>query len=159
VLRLEYSPQRLLELARERGRALGPTLQAWCKLWTFEGAGAVESNIVLHWDGVAGAYCVELWETLEPPSGNAHDYRGLPLMGRDAPITRVPALIPQLTDIKALRGIEFAVREADRQFPTSRATQDPQWDNNFARTIQAPNTQDPSSGQNTVDVKNYLLDF
>jgi mannose-6-phosphate isomerase-like protein (cupin superfamily) len=159
VLRLEYSARRLLELARERGRGLGPTLRAWCKLWTYGGANPVESTIVLHFDRIAGAYCVELWETLEPPAGNAHDHRVLPLMGHDAPITRVPALVPQLRDIKALRGIEFAVREDDRQYPTSRPTVDPQWDNNFARTIQVPNTQDPSSSQNTVDVKNYLLDF
>jgi mannose-6-phosphate isomerase-like protein (cupin superfamily) len=159
VLRLEYSAQRLLELARERGRSLGRTLRAWCKLWTFEGANPVESNIVLHFDAVVGAYCVELWQTLEPPDGSAHDYRVQPLMGRDAMITRVPALVPQLADIKALRGIEFAVREDDTQHPTRRPTADPQWDNNFARTIQVPTTQEPSSPQNTVDVKNYLLDF
>src|SRR5919112_3842461 len=29
MLRLEYSAQRLLELARERGRGLGPRLQGW----------------------------------------------------------------------------------------------------------------------------------
>jgi len=159
MLRLEYSAQRLLELARERGRSLGPTLRGWCKLWGHGGGGAVESKIVLHLDEKVGAYCVELWETLEPPSANAHDYRVLPLMGRDAPITRVPALVAQLGDIKGLRGIEFAVREDDRQYPTSRVTVDPQWDNNFARTIQAPNTQEPSSGENTVDIKNYMLDF
>jgi mannose-6-phosphate isomerase-like protein (cupin superfamily) len=159
MLRLEYSAGRLLELARERGRTLGPTLRAWCKLWTFEGAGAVESNIVLHYDALIGAYAVELWETLEPPSGNAHDYRVQPLMGRDAAITRVPALVPRIADIKALRGIEFAIREDDTQYPTKRPTDEPQWDNNFARTIQVPNTQDPSSSQNTVDIKNYLLDF
>ena len=42
MLRLEYSAQRLLEVARERGRSLGPRRRAWCKLWTVEGAGAVE---------------------------------------------------------------------------------------------------------------------
>jgi mannose-6-phosphate isomerase-like protein (cupin superfamily) len=159
MLRLEYSAQRLLELARERGRSLGPTLRAGGKLWTFQGANPVEANIVLHFDALVDAYCVELWETLEPPAGSAHDYRVLTLMGRDAKITRVPALVSQLHDIKALRGIEFAVREDDTQYPTRRPTDDPQWDNNFARTIQVPNTQDPSSAQNTVDVKNYLLDF
>ena len=159
MLRLEYSAQRLLELARERGRSLGPILRGWCKLWGHGGAGAVESNIVLHFDAVVGAYCVELWETLEPPQGATHDIRVLPLMGRDAPITRVPALVSQLSDIKGLRGIEFAVREDDTQYPTRRPTGDPQWDNNFARTIQAPVTPEPSAGQNTVDVKNYLLDF
>jgi mannose-6-phosphate isomerase-like protein (cupin superfamily) len=160
MLRLEYSAQRLLELAREHGRSLGPQLRAWCRLSGDSGANAVESNVVLHFDAIAGAYCVELWETLEPPDGSTHDYRVLPLMGRDAPITRVPVLVPALVgDIKGLRQIEFAVREDDRQYPTSRPTTDPQWDNNFARTQQVPNTQDPSSGQNTVDVKNYLLDF
>src|SRR3954452_1027210 len=79
MLRLEYSGQRLLELARERGRSLGPALRARCKLWTLEGAGAVESSIALHKDAKAAAYGVELWETLEPPSGNAHDYRVQPL--------------------------------------------------------------------------------
>jgi mannose-6-phosphate isomerase-like protein (cupin superfamily) len=159
MLRLEYSAQRLLELARERGRSLGPTLRAWCKLWTFQGANPVEANIVLHFDALVDAYCVELWETLEPPAGSAHDYRVLTLMGRDAKITRVPALVSQLHDIKALRGIEFAVREDDTQYPTRRPTDDPQWDNNFARKIQVPKTHDPSSAQNTVDVMNYLLDF
>jgi len=159
MLRLEYSAQRLLELARERGRSLGPTLRAWCKLWGHGGANPVESNIVLHFDALVDAYCVELWQTLEPPAGATHDHRVEPLMGRDAPITRVPALVSQLQDVKALRGIEFAVREDDTQYPTRRPTDDPQWDNNFARTIQVPNTQQPSSPQNTVDVKNYLLDF
>jgi mannose-6-phosphate isomerase-like protein (cupin superfamily) len=159
MLRLEYSAQRLLELARERRRSLGPTLRGWCKLWGHGGANPVESNIVLHFDALVDAYCVELWQTLEPPAGATHDHRVEPLMGRDAPITRVPALVSQLEDVRALRGIEFAVREDDTQHPTRRPTDDPQWDNNFARTIQVPNTQEPSSAQNTVDVKNYLLDF
>jgi mannose-6-phosphate isomerase-like protein (cupin superfamily) len=159
MLRLEYSAQRLLELAREHGRSLGPTLRAWTKLSGAGGANPVESTIVLHFDAIAGAYCVELWGTLEPPAGTTHDYRVAPLMGRDAPITRVPALAPGIADVKALRQIEFAVREDDRQHPTSRPIPEPEWDNNFARTQQVPITQDPSSGQNTVEVKNYLLDF
>jgi mannose-6-phosphate isomerase-like protein (cupin superfamily) len=159
MLRLEYSAQRLLELARERGRSLGPRLRAWVKLSGAAGAKQVESTIALHFDAIAGAYAVELWETLEPPAGNTHDYRVQPLMGRDAPITRVPALVPALGDIKGLRQIEFAAREDDRQYPTSRPIPEPQWDNNFARTQQVPNTQEPSSGQNTVEVKNYLLDY
>lgn len=159
MLRLEYSAQRLLELAREHGRTLGPQLRAWVKLSGAAGANSVESTIVLHFDAVAGAYAVEQWETLEPPGGSTHDYRVQPLMGREAPITRVPALVPALGDVKGLRQIEFAVREDDRQYPTSRPIPEPQWDNNFARTQQVSNTQEPSSGQNTVEVKNYLLDF
>jgi mannose-6-phosphate isomerase-like protein (cupin superfamily) len=160
MLRLEYSAQRLLELARERGRSLGPTLRGWVRLQPAEGAPAVESNIVLHFDAIAGAYAVELWETLEPPEGATHDYRVLPLMGRDAPITRAAALLPALKDVKTtLRKVEFAVREDDRQYPTSRPTDGPQWDNNFARSHQEPRTQEPSAGENTVEDRNYLLDF
>src|ERR1044072_6804856 len=45
MLRLEYSAQRLLELARERGRTLGPTLRAWWQRVTFEGAGEVRHAV------------------------------------------------------------------------------------------------------------------
>lgn len=158
MLRLEYSPRRLLEVARERGRSLGPRLRAWVRL---SGPDlSVDANIVLHYDAVAGVYAVELWETLEPPDGATHDYRVTPLMGRDAPITRVPALVPALHDIKAtLRRIEFAAREDDRQYPTGRPTVDAQWDNNLLRSHQEPRSQEPSDPGNTVEDKNYLLDF
>ncbi|MGI9064255.1 MAG: hypothetical protein ACR2FQ_10660 [Pseudonocardiaceae bacterium] len=160
MLRLEYSAQRLLEVARERGRSLGPRLPAWVRLTGADPADAVDANIVLHYDAVVGAYTVELWETLEPPQGSTHDYRVLPLLGRDAPITRVPALVPALIDVKAtLRTIEFAVRENDRQYPTSRPVPDPQWDNNFTRSHQEPRNPEPSSSDNTVSDLNYLLDF
>jgi mannose-6-phosphate isomerase-like protein (cupin superfamily) len=159
MLRLEYSPQRLLELARERGRDLGPRVRAWVRLAPGPPAGSVEANIVLHWDDLVGAYAVELWETLEPPPGSTHDHRVLPLMGRDAPITRVPALVPALIDIKALRQIEVAFREDDRQHPTGRAIPDPQWDNNFVRTHQEPRRPEPSHDDNTVRDLNYLLDY
>jgi mannose-6-phosphate isomerase-like protein (cupin superfamily) len=160
MVRIEYQAQRLLEIAREHGRSLGPTLRAWVKLYMADGNAVEQQGVVLHFDAIAGAYAVELWETLEPPAGATHDYRVLPLMGRDAPITRIPALLPALKDVKqTLRKVEFAVREDDRQYPTSRPTGDPQWDANYARTHQEPRTQEPSSGQNTVEDRNYLLDF
>lgn len=160
MLRIEYQPQRLLELARERGRGLGPTLRGWVRLHPADGAAPVESNVVLHRDEVAGGYAVELWETLEPPAGATHDIRVVALMGRDAPITRVAALTPALRDVKqTLRRIEFAVREDDRQHPTSRPTEDPQWDNNYARSHQEPRSPEPSAAENTVEDRNYLLDF
>lgn len=160
MLRLEYSAQRLLELARERGRSLGPRLRAWVRLHTAGGEALESDGLVLHYDAIAGAYAVELWETLEPPAGATHDYRVEPLIGRDAPITRVPALVPALHDVKAtLRKVEFAAREYDREHPTSRPIAAPQWDNNFKRSHQVPNTQEPSADENTVPVDNYLLDF
>lgn len=160
MLRLEYSAQRLLELARERGRSLGPRLRAWLRLTTATGETVESHGIVLHHDSVAGAYAVELWETLEPPEGATHDHRVEPLIGRDAPITRVPALLPALKDVKqTLRKVEFAASENAREYPTSRPIGDVQWDNNFKRSHQVPRTQEPSASENTEPVENYLLDF
>ena len=160
MLRLEYSAQRLLELARERGRSLGPRLRAWVRLTTATGETVEAQPVVLHHDAVAGAYAVELWETLEPPEGSTHDHRVEPLMGHDAPITRIRALLPALKHVKAtLRKVEFAASEDEREHPTSRPIAEPQWDNNFKRSHQAPNTPEPSAAENTVPVDNYLLDF
>jgi mannose-6-phosphate isomerase-like protein (cupin superfamily) len=118
-----------------------------------------ETPVTLHYDAKIGAYAVELWETLEPPPGATHDHRVLPLMGRNAPITRVRALAPALADIRGLRQIEFAMREDDRAYPTGRRIGSPEWDNNFFRSHQEPRTQEPSAGENTVEDLNYLLDF
>jgi mannose-6-phosphate isomerase-like protein (cupin superfamily) len=159
VLRLEYRPERLVELAREHGRTLGPRVGGWVRLWPAEPGEPAEAQLTLHWDPQVSAYTVELWETLEPPTGATHDHRVLPLMGRNAPITRVRALAGPLADLKGLRRIELALREDDRTHPTGRPIQHPEWDNNFGRTHQEPRTQEPSAGQNTVEDLNYLMDF
>jgi len=52
-----------------------------------------------------------------------------------------------------------AFRENDIDLPLGYKIGNPQWDNDYGRTYQAPNTQEPSAPQNTVQTSNYLLDF
>jgi mannose-6-phosphate isomerase-like protein (cupin superfamily) len=81
------------------------------------------------------------------------------MMGFNNQITRIPAFSPLLANIKAVKQVELAFRENDRDLPFGFNINDPVWDNNFGRTFQAPNTPTPSSQANTVSVRNYLLNF
>jgi mannose-6-phosphate isomerase-like protein (cupin superfamily) len=159
VLRLEYRAGRLVELARERGRRLGDTIRAWVHVLPDGGAREAEAVVTLHFDPLVDAYAVEMWDTLEPPQGTTHDHRVLTLMGANAAITRPPALAPSLVDIKAVRRLEMAFSEPPRTTPDAHEIPDVQWDNNFLRSYQVPRNPSPSSGENTVEVKNYLLDY
>jgi mannose-6-phosphate isomerase-like protein (cupin superfamily) len=159
MLRIEYGGHRLVEQARELDRRLGPTCKAWVKVMPTDENNVGETTVTLHWDPVISAYACEIWETLEPPPGVPHDHRVLVQMGRDAPITRASELAPALGDLKTLRQVALAFREDDRLFPTQQALGNAQWDNAYLRSHQEPRTQEPSSSQNTVEDKNYLLDF
>jgi mannose-6-phosphate isomerase-like protein (cupin superfamily) len=159
MLRIEYSGLRLVEQARQFGRRLGVTTKAWVRVVPDDVGKAAEATITLYWDPIISSYAAEIWETLEPPDGQAHDYRVLPLMGRDAPITRVPQFEPALADLPSLGQVLLAFREDDRLYPTGQTIGNPQWDNDYTRSHQEPRTPDPSSPQNTVDDSNYLLDF
>ena len=64
-----------------------------------------------------------------------------------------------LHDIKSIRRLELSFRENDIDLPFGYTIRNPEWDNNFVRNHQVPNTQEPSSDQNTVDDSNYLIDF
>jgi oxalate decarboxylase/phosphoglucose isomerase-like protein (cupin superfamily) len=81
------------------------------------------------------------------------------MMGRDGSITRVRGFGPALADLDNLKQVELAFRENDIDFPFGYRIGNPQWDNNYGRTCQVPNTQDPSSPQNTAQVNNYRVDF
>jgi mannose-6-phosphate isomerase-like protein (cupin superfamily) len=159
VLRLEYRAGRLVELARERGRRLGDTIRAWVHVMPQGGAPDAQAVVTLHFDPLVDAYAVEMWDTLEPPAGTTHDPQVLPLIGANAAITRPPVLAPSILDIKAVRRLELAFSEPPRTTPDAHPIQDVQWDNNFLRSYQVPNDPTPSSGRNTVEVKNYLLDY
>ncbi|MFH8983180.1 cupin domain-containing protein [Streptomyces varsoviensis] len=156
LLRIEYSGIRLVEQAREFGRRLGPRTKAWVRVTGDDPGAPAEAVVTLHWDPVIGAYAAEIWETLEPPEGTPHDLRVLPLMGRDAPITRLPALSPLLGQV---REVAVAFREDGVVYPTGQRLREPQWDNAYLRSHQEPRTQEPSSPENTIADSNYLLDF
>jgi len=105
------------------------------------------------------AYQVELWETLEAPDTQPHDARVLDLMGYEGSITSLPTLRPMLANLADLTRLELAFRENDRDLPFGFSITNPEWDNNYERKIQAPNTNAPSSPSNTIDTLNYLIDF
>jgi mannose-6-phosphate isomerase-like protein (cupin superfamily) len=161
-LRIEYRASRLVEQSRERGRLLRGELLAWVKLMPQGGADlAREARVKLHYDNWVDAFQVELWGTLEAPVNKSHNYSVLDMMGRNRPITRVPAFADALRDVKAIKQVALAFRENDRDLPAGYfiSEENTGWDNNFARSHQEPRTNEPSSSQNTVEDGNYLLDF
>lgn len=159
-LRIEARGGRLAEVVRERGRFMGPDIMANVGLTTVDGH-RVDAQVRMHFCPWIHAFQVELWETLDAPAGKHHDYQILDMMGYRGPITKVPAFADALSDLDALRRIDLAFRENDVSYP-SRVTisdADAAWDNYYQRNVQVPNTQDPSSDQNTVRQDGYGVDF
>lgn len=158
-LRIEYRASRLVELTREAGRTPRDELLAWVHLLPQDPAAEATAMVRLHYSRRIDAYQAEVWETLEAPPNNHHDFQVLDLMGQDGDITRIPAFNPALASIKELRRMELAFRENDRDLPFGYLIDPPNWDNNLGRSHQSPITQQPSSSQNTIDDKNYFIDF
>lgn len=159
MLRIEYGAVRLVEQARELNRGLGPSIKTWVKVIPDDPANSAEKTVRMFWDPLINAYAVEIWETLEPPPGSSHDHRVLAMMGRGAPITRASELSPALADLKSLRQVAVAFREDDTLYPTDQPIGNVQWDNAYLRSHQEPRNPAPSSAENTVEDKNYLLNF
>jgi mannose-6-phosphate isomerase-like protein (cupin superfamily) len=157
-LRIEYRASRLVEQIRERGRTLRDELLVWAKLLP-EGKPAADALLKMYYDAWIGSYQCEVWETLEPPAGRRHDFMVQDMMGKGRPITRVASFGPALSDLRALRRLELAFRESDRDVPMGYNIGNPGWDNNYLRSHQEPRTQQPSDSQNTVNDENYLIDF
>lgn len=80
-------------------------------------------------------------------------------MGHQASITRIPALTPALESIDSLETVEVAFREAEREARLGHPIAEPQWDNNYRRSYQVPNSSEPDAPQNTVKPRNYALEF
>ncbi|HYO55758.1 hypothetical protein [Archangium sp.] len=159
-LRIEYRGSRLVELARERNRLLGRQLVGWMKLHPRDASLSAEAEVRLEYCRWTDAYQVEIWQTLEVPTGaRAHDLSVLDQMGRDGAITRVRTFDAALNDIKGLKALELAFREGPRQWPSGRAIPQPEWDNNFGRTHQELRVDQPSAEANTVRDLNYYVDF
>ena len=158
VLRIEYRASRLVEKIRQRGRFLRGELLAYVNLLP-RGKSSVSSIVKLTYCPWIDAYQVELWETLEAPENQSHDARVLDLMGYEGSITTVPSMRSVLADLPNLKQLELAFRENDRDLPFGFSINNPEWDNNFERKTQAPNTNAPSSPSNTIETLNYFIDF
>jgi oxalate decarboxylase/phosphoglucose isomerase-like protein (cupin superfamily) len=160
-VRLEYRGGRLVEQTRSRNRFLGDRLIAWMRLTMADGRTAAETRLTLHWDPWVECYQAEVWGTLEPPETSHHDFMVLDMMAADGSITRVADLVPLLANVKDIKQVELAFREAAyyEPFYTPLSDDDAAWDNDFTRTHQEPRSDQPSDPQNTVSDQNYLLDF
>lgn len=158
-VRLEYRGSRLVEQVRLKSRLLRGQVLAWMKLQS--DTASAESRLVLHWDDWVGCYQAECWDRLEPPETVHHDFAVRDQMGAQGPITRIQALTPLIGDVRAIRRVELAFREPERYHPYGTFIDDATaaWDNNLLRSHQVPNTDQPSSPANTVEDRNYLLDF
>ncbi|MGB3189297.1 MAG: hypothetical protein WBB43_07705 [Limnoraphis sp.] len=158
-LRIEYRSNRLVEVARERQRFLQSKIMAYVKVIPENKANTAETMVKMIYCPWIDAYQVEIWETLEPPKNNYHDFQVLDQMGYRNSITRIPSFNPALAEIKSLKQLELAFRENDRDLPFGFTINNPVWDNNYKRYFQAPNTNEPSSPANTIQTNNYFIDF
>jgi oxalate decarboxylase/phosphoglucose isomerase-like protein (cupin superfamily) len=161
VLRVEYRGGRLTEVAREKNRLLREQIRMYVRLIDPKGPGedGPSAVIKLHYDSWINAYQAEIWESVAPPARKWHDFRVLDQIGCMGPITSVYAFKNLLADLPALRKVELAFSEADKEDPSGKGVDDAQWDNNYLRSHQVPNTPTPSAQENTVSDQNYLIDF
>lgn len=162
VLRVEYRGGRLTEVAREKNRLLREQIRMYVRLIDPKknsGEDGPSAVIKLHYDNWINAYQAEIWETVAPPARKSHDFRVLDQIGCMGPITSVYAFKGLLADLPTLGKVELAFSEADKEDPSGKGVDDAQWDNNYLRSHQVPNTQTPSAQENTVSDQNYLIDF
>jgi mannose-6-phosphate isomerase-like protein (cupin superfamily) len=161
LLRIEYRGGRLTEVAREKNRLLREQIGMYVRLIDPKGPGdqGPSAQIKLHYDTWINAYQTEIWQSVAPPTRKHHDFRILDQIGCMGPITSVYDFKDLLSDLGVLKKVELAFCEAQRDDPSGRHIDDPQWDNNYLRSHQVPNTPMPSAPQNTVLDRNYLIDF
>ena len=158
-LRVEYRASRLVEQAREKERFLRDSVLVNVGVKHRDPDKNAQAMVRMHYDNWIDAYQVEIWDSLEPPTTKHHDIKVANMMGREGSITRVRSFDAALSDLAGIQQIELSFRENDIDIPLGYKIGDPQYDNDFGRTYQVPNTQDPSAPQNTISVNSYLLDF
>ncbi|MBN9519753.1 cupin domain-containing protein [bacterium] len=169
ALRLEYRAGRLAEQVRERGRFLRGEVLAWVELRHKDAAEKdprLMRYLKMFYDVYVDAYQVEIWETLEAPPTGSHSYKVLDQMGLHKPITVVPGFRDALRNIRDLEEVRMAFRETDLDrpfnYPIRNRDRDDNtvgWDNDYTRSHQEPNQPAPNSPGNTIDDRNYFVNF
>ncbi|MEA5259158.1 hypothetical protein VB264_15285 [Arcicella aquatica] len=158
VFRIEYHAIRLGEVTRENNRFLQMGIKCTLNI-ELPGGSKVNAQVTLGYCSWVRAYQCEIWDTLEPIPGAVHHFKVLSQMGKNGAITHVPKLADAFKNIKDIKKIEITFRENETDEPFGYKINNPVWDNDYTRSYQVPNTNEPSSPQNTVEVKNYLIDF
>jgi hypothetical protein len=169
ALRLEYRAGRLAEQVRERGRFLRGEVLAWVELVHKDISDKdprLKRYVKMFYDLYIDAYQVEIWETLEAPPSSSHSYKVLDQMGLHKPITVVPGFHEALHKLRDLDEVRLAFRESDIDRPFNYRIRNPDpddtncgWDNDFARSHQEPNKVKQNSKENTIDDRNYFVNF
>jgi hypothetical protein len=169
ALRLEYRAGRLAEQVRERGRFLRGEVLAWVELAHRDRtlrSDRLRRYVKMFYDAYVDAYQVEIWETLEAPPTSSHSFKVLDQMGLHKPITVVPGFRPALRGIHDLTEVRLAFRENELDIPFNypiRNRHDGEdnvgWDNDYTRSHQEPVATAPNSRANTIDDKNYFVNF
>jgi mannose-6-phosphate isomerase-like protein (cupin superfamily) len=169
-VRIEYRSARLVEAMRAKGRLEGLTVRGRIRMWLDDEKrdlaqaqflGDDDPIIRLFYDPWVDAYQVELWGTLEPGESDHHDIEVLTMMGRHNQITRIPKLAAKMADPKRIREVDLEFLEDDSTetsgyfLPLGEVARD----NFYFRNLQVPNTDEPSSGANTILKGTYTLNF
>ena len=173
-LRIEYRSSRLTEDSRTKGRLLSESVRAQVRLWNedqLRQAGdkthqeiPLDAPILhLHYCPWVDAYQVEIWQHLEPPSGESHHIQVRQMIGAKGSITRVGSLTPALADPDKIREVDLVFYEGETTGATGyylpMRGPGAARDNFYYRNIQVPVTTDPSSERNTVKKACYTLNF
>ena len=161
ALRIEYRAGRLAEQVRELGRLLGDEVLAWVELSHHELALSASARryVKMFYDYYVDAYQVEIWETLESPETGSHSFAVLDQMGLHKPITVIPGFKKALSDIRGVNGVRLSLRETEIDRPFNYKIANPGWDNDYFHSHQEPNSSRPNSIENTVDDRNYSVNF
>ncbi len=151
-MRIEYRASRLVEITRERGRILRDKVMIE-NMRLLEHKVSAKS-ITLNFSKQIQAYQVEIWQTLETTAGTSHDVKILNMMGRNGSITRLRPFSAAFENPKAIKNIEMSFREYETDLPYGYRVTNPAVDNNYSRSYQIPNRDNP-----TQPVNNYLISF
>ncbi len=158
VIRIEYRASRLNETTRESGRQLHDHVMCNLSIVTNDN-NEIGTQLKLTYDTWVRAYQCEIWDTLQPVSGSRHHFKVLGQMGKNGSITHVPHFDDALKNSKELKVFNVVFRENDIDEPLGYKIKNPTEDNDYLRSYQEPKTDRPSAPENTVDVKNYQLNF
>jgi len=157
VLRIEYQASRLVETTRELQRIVQDTVR--CRITIIDKDQRISGEVKLGYCNWISAFQCEIWDTLQPLPGSKHNFRVLSQMGKNGTITRLDNFAGPLKRLDDINVFEVSFFENDIDEPFGYQINNTSEDNDYLRSYQVPNVDQPSAFENTVSVKNYLINF